>query len=929
MQNPFYWLTTKSVERPGVSLAVGFVLLMILSSGAMHLQFDNSEDGFFPDDQRVDVLYEIEEEYQANLDFIRTINEIEQGDLNNQQTWKHLAAVEAVMLEDENFKPYHYPLFGTQAQNGPAGHAIQWAMYQDEETANAWYPELLTSIQTLLIADNDSFDQALSNMSDAIASTPEIQPLNASHLLEWEPADPSSWLTRMNAESNMSEELGLIMGQSSGLLSDARTPAQINQITPHYLDLMEKIGPLIGIQSVDFRASILSSLPKDDAQDPWNSSGPVLVTLVVTSEPDIFGYDTIGEVQADFTLWSGDLADDIASSSTTHETRMFSFAEFSEGSSATIGKEIGMLTSTAFLILGLILWWNFRSIRDTAYVLILTVFAIAATYGLSGWLQFLGVNMTFNAAMNSIPVLLLAIGVDYGLHVVKRIREYLLEIEQDSPKGRQTLKDFDPELRKKAVYHGTILTSIALLIAIFTDVIGFLSFRLSSLLFLQVFGTVIAIGLIFTYLLSITLLPALLLILPPKRLPLEKSGEFKVGKISSQIGQLAEKPKLVALLVAILLIPMYFGFQQLEVGFEQRDQLDTSIPIVADFILLSDEYGSSRSPIYVVMNGDVFSQEARETWNQTVEALENNPETTGVPTGLWGILEQSATTNNELSLLMDGIATDDEQQWLALKSWAIETEDGRNTTQSVLAYHGNQTIVSFQANTLDWKATVDLTEELEAMLDVLQSDQTVVELQLSGRSLINAQTTSDVATASIQSTTIVAIVILFMLVGIQTTRTSAIQQGVVRGIFAWIPLMMVVVWVYGLMGYTGYQINPQTVTIGALSLGLGVDYAVHFTTRLEEEAELAPDAEVSEWVAKTTATTGRAMGGAALTTAGGFAVLNLSALLPLRLFGQAFVVAIGLALLSSLLILPALYAPLLKRHYMNQKNKPQKTDESE
>ena len=31
--------------------------------------------------------------------------------------------------------------------------------------------------------------------------------------------------------------------------------------------------------------------------------------------------------------------------------------------------------------------------------------------------------MTFNGAMNSIPVLLLAIGVDYGLHVVKRIRE--------------------------------------------------------------------------------------------------------------------------------------------------------------------------------------------------------------------------------------------------------------------------------------------------------------------------------------------------------------------------------------------------------------------------------------------------------------------------------------------------------------------------
>ena len=78
-----------------------------------------------------------------------------------------------------------------------------------------------------------------------------------------------------------------------------------------------------------------------------------------------------------------------------------------------------------------------------------------------------------------------------------------------------------------------------------------------------------------------------------------------------------------------------------------------------------------------------------------------------------------------------------------------------------------------------------------------------------------------------------------------------------------------------------------------------------------------PLAKPSEWVARSSATTGRAMAGAALTTAGGFAVLNLSALLPLRLFGQAFVVAITLALLSSLLILPALYSPFLKRNAAN------------
>ena len=914
MQNPFHWLTTQSVQKPKKALLVGFILFMILSSGAMHLKFDNSEDGFFPEDEKVDLLYEIEDEYQANIDFVRVINEIEDGGLSQSSTWKQLVLVEAMMLENEQYQPYHYPLFGTQAQNGPAGHALQWLNYQDEETAMGWYLPLMVALQELQSASNESWNEALANFSNALTSMPSIEPLTAQKLRSWQVPDHVEWLTRLDNHSNMSDELGAMMGLASSLLAN-ENQTQVGSFIPLYNEFSTKAGPLLGIQSVDFRSSILSSIPQKDVDDPWQTSGPILVTLVVLSEPDAFGYETIGEVQDDFTRWNDVLIEEIRQQDGVGEVRIFSFAQFATGSSATVGQEIGILTSAAFLILGIILWWNFRSMRDTGYVLFLTVIAIVATYGLSGWLQFFGINMTFNAAMNSIPVLLLAIGVDYGLHVVKRIREYLVEHEEKHPKGRTTLRDFDIELKRRAILHGTLLTSIALLIAIFTDVIGFLSFRLSSLLFLQVFGTVIAIGLVFTYLLSITMLPALLFLIPSKKLPIEKSGDFKIGRISKEVGKLAQKPATVIALVVVLLLPMYAGFQQLEVGFEQRDQFDTSIPIVADFILLSDEYGSSRSPIYVVMDGEIFTPEAREVWNQTVLELQNLDSTSGVPTGLWSILEQSATTNEDVATLLSGIYTDEAVGWTALKDWVLESDEGRNLTKAVLASHGTQTIISFQANTLDWQATVDLTDEIETMLANVQHEQSVVELRISGRSLINAQTTSDVAQASILSTTVVATVILLMLIVIQTTRTKNVQQGITRGVVSWLPLMMVVVWVYGLMGFTGYQINPQTVTIGALALGLGVDYAVHFATRLEEEAEIAPQAEISEWVAKTTATTGRAMGGAALTTAGGFAVLNLSALLPLRLFGQAFVVAIGLALLSSLLILPALYAPLLKRHH--------------
>ncbi len=913
MSNPFMALTDWSVQRPKQAFAVVMLTMFVLASGGMHLKFDNSEDGFFPDDPSVDLLNEVENEYRANIDFIRVINTIEEGDLLTPETWEHLATVEATMLNNSEFEPYHYPLFGTQANNGPAGHAMQWSVLQDSASADPWLTALQDAAVGVLLADEDNLTAALDRLAEASALVPAVEPVTAERLLAWEAGEPAAWLARIDTGANLSSQLGALMGQLEGATS-GRAPAEISQIMAVTGPLQGQLGPLMGLQSVDFRGAILSSLPTDDAASPWTSDGPVLVTLAVSSEPADYGYEILGDVQADLAAWAEAMQTDLVSETGDETLRTFSFAQFSENSSATIGKEIGMLTSAALVLLGVILWFNFRSVRDTAYVLVLTVIAIAATYGLSGWLQFAGVDMTFNAAMNSIPVLLLAIGVDYGLHVVLRVREELKEEEARNPQGRLTLRDFDRIARQRAVRQGTTLTSIALLIAITTDIVGFLSFRLSSLAFLQVFGTVIAIGLLLIYLLSISALPALMLMVPNKRLPLDKASKVTVGPLAAKMGTLSQRPAFVGVLAVALLIPMIGGFQQLDVAFEQRDQLDDSVPVVQDFLLISDGFGTSRSPLYVVLDGDVLSSEGKSALEAAAAMLTDRDDVSGVPNGVWDVLEQARLQDPVLDGLLLGIEDGDEQAWDGLHSWALENTTGSEATKGLLARDGEQTVLSFQADTLDWASTVDLAESIESALEELEGEvEGDFTLRLSGRSLINAQTTSDVASASVQSTGIVAVVILFMLVGIHTARNNSLSEGVQRGFVSWVPLMMVVVWVYGLMGYTGYNINSQTVTIGALSLGLGVDYAVHFTTRLEEEAEHAPFALPEEWVARSTATTGRAMAGAALTTAGGFAVLNLSALLPLRLFGQAFVVAITLALLSSLLILPALYSPFLKR----------------
>ena len=63
MRNPFIMLTELSVEHPKRAFAAIMLSVVMLASGAMHLQFDNSEDGFFPDDPSVDLLNQVAVSY--------------------------------------------------------------------------------------------------------------------------------------------------------------------------------------------------------------------------------------------------------------------------------------------------------------------------------------------------------------------------------------------------------------------------------------------------------------------------------------------------------------------------------------------------------------------------------------------------------------------------------------------------------------------------------------------------------------------------------------------------------------------------------------------------------------------------------------------------------------------------------------------------
>ena len=166
MRNPFFLLTTKSVEKPGKTLVIVLIALFALSSGASQLVFDNSEDGFFPDNETVTLLNEIEDEYQASVDFIRVIDDLDEGELLLEETWKQLALSEAILLNDSNFLEYQYPIFGSQPNFGMASYAIQWQNIQDPVNAQYWLNQLEGAIEQVRNSNDSTFNSSLDNLEE-------------------------------------------------------------------------------------------------------------------------------------------------------------------------------------------------------------------------------------------------------------------------------------------------------------------------------------------------------------------------------------------------------------------------------------------------------------------------------------------------------------------------------------------------------------------------------------------------------------------------------------------------------------------------------------------------------------------------------------------------------------------------------------------
>jgi predicted RND superfamily exporter protein len=118
------------------------------------------------------------------------------------------------------------------------------------------------------------------------------------------------------------------------------------------------------------------------------------------------------------------------------------------------------------------------------------------------------------------------------------------------------------------------------------------------------------------------------------------------------------------------------------------------------------------------------------------------------------------------------------------------------------------------------------------------------------------------------------------------------------------PIGLVVAWLYAIMYVGGFAFNFVTATIGAISIGVGIDFSIHITERFREE--LARSSSRASALAQVTQGTGVALAASAASSIVGFLILGFAPMPLFSSYGFLTAIMIALALAASLIVLPSL-----------------------
>jgi len=189
---------------------------------------------------------------------------------------------------------------------------------------------------------------------------------------------------------------------------------------------------------------------------------------------------------------------------------------------------------------------------------------------------------------------------------------------------------------------------------------------------------------------------------------------------------------------------------------------------------------------------------------------------------------------------------------------------------------------------------------LEFMRSELDADIPDVFVKNFTISTTGGHVLTSVTVNEIQKTQITSTLIAILFAAITLVL---IYRSLDLGVIAVFPTILASVWILATMTLLGITLNVLTVMVTALTIGLGIDYAIHIVERYREEREHKTESQAIE---TTIVRTGSALLISGLTTVSGFAVLFLSPMPLVRNFGIITAATIIYSMFIAIFVLPSL-----------------------
>ena len=604
--------------------------------------------------------------------------------------------------------------------------------------------------------------------------------------------------------------------------------------------------------------------------------------------------------------------------------------------------EIGLLFGQAFLIILVVLAYIFfirprkgfgilKSGRRTFSDLLLSLGAILLSIG---WMQgagtilgpgYLDIIGAPNQVSQIAPIILIGLGVDYAIHFTSRYREEIGSGNSIVGSTSSTLKS----------------VGIALTLATLATIVGFLTNIVSPLPELKDFGILVSTGIFFAFFLVMTFVPAIRTLLDKRAESkgnisteaFSSSGESVLNKIAASSGIIPKKLKLVALALLIGISGYgYFSFTNLETIFEFTDFLPEDDPVVQTLDLLTEEFGGGfGETTSVLIEGDNLA--TPDVHNALIDSINNLSDKENIVVYAGNVAAESVIGTVGQLLAPQGAAPGappampDMEVLGTLGSFGVDFMSGSqgidalrvkesgdvqglyeylviSDPEAFLAnlYFNEENLVTAQQVRITTSAgslgAAQLRDDIYDAFTPLSS--LGVDIAATNDAIVT-QSVSDLISESQFQSLIFAILasmtflILYYLIDIRKPFL---------GVITILPVVAIVMGTYLGMYFLEIPLNPVTSTLSGLAIGIGVPFVIHVTNRFRET--LLTSSNPVEAVKTTLKTTGGSLFGSAFTTMAGFGILMTSSLKPFQQMGQVVVVALGFALVASILILPTL-----------------------